>query len=161
MCATYPAHPILLYLIVPSNLAGSTISHATRLSASLLKVIHFTSFTHHITFNFLKVFYFMFRPIWSSPGVWNYSWGNCCGSVSWLWLLMYGPIYGQVYSKWRVVLLCYSMRLFYEAVNQGHAIMERSSTEFSWENWTNVFVGRMLPREVSIWRRIISRPVKT
>jgi hypothetical protein len=49
--------------------------------SNLLKVIHFKSFRYHKTFKFLKVFYYMFRLIWSSSCVYNYSWGNCCASV--------------------------------------------------------------------------------
>jgi hypothetical protein len=36
---------------------------------NLLKVIHFKSFTHHITFTVLTVFHYVFRLIWSSSGV--------------------------------------------------------------------------------------------
>jgi hypothetical protein len=40
------------YLI--SNVAGSTVSHATRLFVELTKSYSLKSFTHHITFNLLR-----------------------------------------------------------------------------------------------------------
>jgi hypothetical protein len=79
-----------------SNVAGSTVSRTTHLSMKLVKGYSLQKF---YTLHKFKIFTTFSLHVYT-----NMVEETAVFLLSWLRLLIYGPLYALVYAKWRVVL---------------------------------------------------------